>query len=72
MKVKECEKCRYKKRHVWSTYYIPRDYHPIGMSHAYAYCALHQKRVRDVKKCEHFINANQISITDIMELASAR
>jgi hypothetical protein len=52
MKVKDCEKCEHRQRRVWSQYYEPKDYHAIGMSHAYAYCTKHQKRVRDVKKCD--------------------
>lgn len=53
MKVKDCKKCPKCVRRVWSDYYVPRNYHPIGMSHAYAYCTLHKKRVLDVKKCNH-------------------
>lgn len=64
MRVKDCERCRYKKRHVWSDYYIPKHYHPIGMSHAYAWCALHQKRVRDVKKCSKYCDADQVTMFD--------
>jgi hypothetical protein len=52
MRVKDCEKCEHCQRRVWSQYYEPNNYHPIGMSHAYAYCTKHQKRVRDVKKCD--------------------
>ena len=52
MRVKDCEKCPYKRRHVWTDYHIPKHYHPIGMSHAYAYCAFHKKRVSEVKKCK--------------------
>lgn len=52
MKVKDCKKCMKYMRKVWSKYYIPRDFHPIGMSHAYAWCKLHKKRCREVKECE--------------------
>ena len=52
MKVKDCKGCASCQRRVYSTYHTPKNYHPIGMSHAYAYCTFHQKRVLDVKKCE--------------------
>ena len=52
MRVKDCQNCPKCKRKVWSSYHVPLNYHPIGMSHAYAFCNLHKKRVRDVKKCE--------------------
>lgn len=52
MKVKDCRKCKKYMRKVWSDYYIPRNYHPIGMSHAYAWCKKHQKRCREVRECE--------------------
>ena len=52
MKVKDCKKCKMYMRKVWSRYYIPRDFHPIGMSHAYAWCKLYRKRCREVKECE--------------------
>lgn len=52
MKVKDCKNCSLCIRKVWSSYHTPSNYHPIGMSHAYAFCDLHKKRVRDVKKCE--------------------
>ena len=53
MKVKDCKNknCEHCQRRTFSTYYTPKNYHPIGMSHAYAYCTLHQKRVSEVKKC---------------------
>ena len=51
MRVKDCEGCVHCQRRVWSQYYKPNGYHAIGMSHAYAYCKKHEKRVRDVKKC---------------------
>lgn len=38
MRVRDCRKCKKYMRRVWSDYYIPRNYHPIGMSHAYAWC----------------------------------
>ena len=52
MVVKNCEKCMYCERRVWSHYYEPKNYHPIGMSHAYAYCRKHKQRVSKVKKCD--------------------
>ena len=51
MKVKDCKKCPKCVRRTWKDYYVPRNYHPIGMTHAYAWCTLHKKRVRDVKNC---------------------
>lgn len=51
MKVKQCERCEKYERRVWSQYYEPRNYHPIGMSHAYGYCKHHQERCSNVKKC---------------------
>jgi len=52
MRVRDCRKCKKYMRRVWSDYYIPRNYHPIGMSHAYAWCKKHQKRCREVRECE--------------------
>lgn len=52
MKVKDCKSCHHCQRRVWSQYYVPKDFHPIGMSHAYAYCAAYQKRVSAVKGCD--------------------
>lgn len=52
MRVKDCAGCKYCDRRVWSQYYEPKNYHPIGMSHAYAFCKKHEKRVMNVKKCE--------------------
>ena len=51
MKVMDCKKCPHIRRHTWVDYHKPRHYHPIGMTHAYAYCAFYKKRVLDVKKC---------------------
>ena len=52
MKVSECEKCAHYKRCVYSNYYRPAGYHPIGMSHAYGYCTKHQDRCLNIKLCE--------------------
>ena len=52
MKVAICEKCPHYKRCVWTAYYKPNGYHPIGINHAYAYCTKHEERCLDVKKCE--------------------
>ena len=52
MRVKDCRSCPHCQRRVWSDYHIPKNYHPIGMSHAYAYCTKHRKRVSEVKKCD--------------------
>jgi hypothetical protein len=52
MKVKECKGCCFCQRRTWSHEYKPRNFHMIGMTHAYAYCTKHQKRVSEVKRCE--------------------
>lgn len=49
MKVSVCRKCRHFRKHRWSQYYEPRNYHPIGMSHVYGYCAYMKRRCSDVK-----------------------
>lgn len=56
MKVKDCKNCKHCERRTFSTYHIPKNYHPVGFSHAYAYCTLHQKRVSEVKKCKEIDN----------------
>lgn len=56
MKVKDCQDCKHCKRKVWSQYYKPNGYHAIGMSHAYAYCEKHKKRVLEVKQCKELQN----------------
>lgn len=55
MRVKDCKKCGYYSRKVWSQYYEPMRYHPIGLNHAYAFCTKHQKRCTEVKKCEKYL-----------------
>ena len=52
MRIKDCAKCEKCERRVWSDYHVPKNYHPIGMSHAYAWCAKYKKRVSQIKKCE--------------------
>lgn len=52
MRVKDCRGCEFCQRRTWSQYHEPKNYHPIGFSHAYAYCTKHRKRVSEVKKCE--------------------
>lgn len=52
MRVKDCKGCDYCVRRTWSQYYEPKNYHPIGFSHAYAYCKKHKQRVSAVRKCE--------------------
>ena len=52
VRVKDCEGCEHLQRRVWSQYHEPKNYHPIGFSHAYAYCKKHRKRVSQVKRCE--------------------
>jgi len=50
MKVSVCRKCRYFRERRWSARYEPRDYHPIGMTHVYGYCAFRMLRCADVKE----------------------
>lgn len=52
MKVKDCQSCSECARLVWKSYHVPKNYHPIGISHAYAFCLYHQKRIREIKKCD--------------------
>ena len=52
MKVSVCRKCRHFRERRWSHRYEPRDYHPIGMTHVYAYCALRKLRCADVNERE--------------------
>ena len=54
MKVKDCKGCKHCKRKVWSNYHMPRNYHAIGMSHAYAYCEKHRCRCLQIKKCTEY------------------
>ena len=49
MKVSYCEKCKCYERRKWSDYYVPKNYHPIGMSHAYGYCKLYCMRCSEIK-----------------------
>lgn len=51
MKVKDCKGCKHCKRRTWVQYYEPANYHPIGYTHAYAFCKVHNKRVSKVKFC---------------------
>ena len=51
MKVSKCEKCQHYQRKVWSTYRKPKNYHAIGVSHAYAYCTKHKDRCLKIKHC---------------------
>ena len=67
MRVKDCRKCMKCVRRVWSEYYVPRNYHPIGMSHAYAWCKRHRKRCREVRDCE-VIPRGQLEMTEIQEV----
>ena len=52
MKVKKCIGCPKCKRKTWTSYFKPKNYHAIGIKHAYAYCDYHKKRVSYVTKCE--------------------
>jgi len=51
MKVSLCKKCKNYERKVWTHYYIPSNYHAIGMNHAYAYCNKLKERCGKVKNC---------------------
>lgn len=57
MKVGTCKKCKHFSRKVWTQYYVPKDYHPIGMNHAYAFCDKHQKRCLDIRGCKQIYEA---------------
>ena len=50
MKVSICEKCPFYQRKTWSQRDKPKDYHAIGISHAYGYCKLFEKRCGDITK----------------------
>ena len=63
MRVRDCQKCQEYVRKVWSDYHIPRNYHPIGMSHAYGWCNKHKKRCLEVRRCE-VIHIGQISMEE--------
>lgn len=52
MRVRDCETCAFHERRRWSREYRPKSYHTIGMTHAYGYCRLHEKRCLQVKACE--------------------
>jgi len=52
MKLSICKDCKFKERHVWSSYVCPNNYQPIGVSHAYGFCSLCDKRCLRVKKEE--------------------
>ena len=54
MRVSYCAKCQYYERKTWSNYHIPKNYHPIGISHAYGYCKLYCMRCSEIKPCIYF------------------
>lgn len=52
MKVSDCEKhCGQYQRKTWTRYYKPKNYHAIGMTHAYGFCKENNLRCAEVKKC---------------------
>lgn len=51
MRVKDCEPCEHCERRRWVQYYEPKNFHPIGFTHAYSYCKKHGKRCSEVKTC---------------------
>lgn len=58
MKIKDCKNtCAFYERRRWAQYYEPANYHPIGFTHAYGYCRLHEKRCSQIPKCEIYDNA---------------
>ena len=54
MRVKDCKGCRHCERKVWSSSYKPSNYHAVGFSHAYHYCAYHKKRCLEVPWCNDY------------------
>lgn len=52
MRVKDCNGCEHHARRTWVQYYEPQNFHPIGFTHAYAYCTKHKKRCSAVSRCE--------------------
>ena len=50
MKVADCRQCHHMRERRYSTYHEPRNYHPIGMSHVYAWCEACKLRCSEVKK----------------------
>ena len=63
MKVSVCRKCRYFRERRWSQRYEPRDYHAIGMTHIYGYCALNKRRCMEVRTKD--CTPNQMTIFDM-------
>ena len=57
MKVEYCRKCEHCEKRRYSTYYVPNNYHAIGMTHVYSFCKKHNKRALAVKKCKEFAEA---------------
>ncbi len=55
MHVKDCEKCEYCIRKVWSQVHMPKNYHAIGMSHAYHFCLKFNQRILSIKKCKEIV-----------------
>ena len=49
MKVSGCRRCPYMRERKYSTYHVPKNYHPIGFAHVYAYCEKNKCRCSDVK-----------------------
>lgn len=62
MKVSICRKCRYFRERRWSQYYEPKYYHPIGMTHVYAWCKLLNKRCTEVR--DRDCTPNQTTLFD--------
>ena len=52
MRVKDCNNCEHCQRRTWTHTHKPKGYHTIGMTHAFAYCKKHKRRVSEVKKCD--------------------
>lgn len=63
MRVRECRKCRFFRERRWSQYYEPKNYHAIGFTHKYGYCALMKQRCTEVKTID--CTPNQMTIFDM-------
>ena len=60
MRVKDCQNCKHCQRRTWHQYHVPKSSHPVGFTHAYYFCTKHQKRVREVKKCQEVSDGSRI------------
>lgn len=49
MIVRDCRACPHMRERSFSTYHEPKNYHPIGFKHVYAWCEINMCRCREVK-----------------------